>query len=92
MTDNTFFVLRRVCIYHFMCIGAVVTFLKSLNNNGGNVLFFWTPISIQLGIFLAVGLQECLSLLSWRRIRGLLLSLLDGLRLFMGAEEMQLPI
>ncbi|KAI0159220.1 hypothetical protein BJ166DRAFT_529653 [Pestalotiopsis sp. NC0098] len=81
-----------VCIYHFMCIGAVVTFLKSLSNNGGNVLFFWTPISFQLGIFIAVGLQECAAVVSWRRTRGFLLSFLNGLRLLFGAEDERLPI
>lgn len=81
-----------ICIYHLICIGAVAAFLNSLYNGDRISWFLWTPFVIQLGIFLAAGIQECLSLVSWRKIRGLLLSFLDGLRLLLGAEEMRLPI
>ncbi|ETS82722.1 hypothetical protein PFICI_04598 [Pestalotiopsis fici W106-1] len=68
-----------------------MTFLSSLQPGSSNTLFLWTPIGIQTGILVAVGLQECASMVSWRKIRGLILSTLEGLRVFMGAEDSQLP-
>lgn len=80
------------CVYHLICIGAILAFFSYLNSGYANILSFWTPFAIQLGIFLAVGFQECASVVSWRKVRGLFLSFLDGLRLLMGAEDERLPL
>lgn len=84
--------LRRTCIYHLLCIGAVVKFFKSLHSGDENTLFLWLPIAIQLGIFLAAGVQQCTQMISWRRVRGLILSFLKGLLNVMGADEPELPV
>ncbi|KAF3020590.1 hypothetical protein E8E14_010048 [Neopestalotiopsis sp. 37M] len=79
------------CIYHLSCVGVILFFFSSLHTGDSNALFLWIPIGTHVGILAAVGLQECASMISWRKIRGLLLSFLEGLRVLMGAEEVQLP-
>lgn len=68
-----------------------MAFLSSLLPSSGNALFLWTPIGTQVGILFAVGLQECASKISWRRIRRLVLSFLEGLLELMGAGEPRIP-
>jgi hypothetical protein len=86
--------IYSTCVYHLICIATTLGYLSYLHNNNSKngTLFLWTPFAVQIGIFLAVGLQECASVLSWRKFRGVLLSFLDGLRLLMGAEDDRLPI
>lgn len=81
----------RTCIYHLLCVGVILFFFSSLHAGNSNALFLWTPIGTHIGILAAVGLQECASMISWRTVRGLLLSFLEGLRVLMGAEEVRLP-
>ncbi|ETS82723.1 hypothetical protein PFICI_04599 [Pestalotiopsis fici W106-1] len=85
---------HRICFYHLIIIGATLAFLGYLHNGNYNakISFLWTPFTIQVGILLAVGLQECASVVSWRNFRRLLLSFLDGLRLLMGAQDEHLPL
>lgn len=69
-----------------------MAFLSFLHPGAGNALFLWTPIATQVGILLAAGLQECASMVSWRRIRRLVLSFLEGLLELMGAGEPRIPL
>ncbi|KAI0159219.1 hypothetical protein BJ166DRAFT_325461 [Pestalotiopsis sp. NC0098] len=79
------------CVYHLICVGATMAFLSSILPNSGNTFFLWTPIGTQVGILLAIGLRECILMISWRRIRRLVLSFLEGLQELMGVEGPRLP-
>ncbi|KAI0159221.1 hypothetical protein BJ166DRAFT_529656 [Pestalotiopsis sp. NC0098] len=79
------------CFYYLVCVGATMSFFVTLRAGDRDTLFLWIPIGTQMGIFLGSGIYECIRLISWRGIRDLMLSFLDGLRLLMGAEEVRLP-
>lgn len=81
----------RSCVYHLFCIGAIIAFFNSLRTSNTKSLFLWVPLGTQIGILVAVGLQECASIV-WRNILSLLLSLLDGLRGLMGTQQCLLPL
>lgn len=80
--SNRVHTVSSTCVYHLLCICAVAAFLNTLGVQVSDTFVFCAPITIQLGIFLAVGLQEC-ALALGSRFRTLLLSLLDALQLLM---------
>lgn len=60
-----------------------MNFFDSLHDNEDETLFLWMPLAIQIGMFLAVCVQECAAFL-WSQVRVLLLQLLlenDGPRM-----------
>lgn len=69
----------RTCFYHLLCIGAVAALLSTLQAESSDISVY-IPMATQIGIILAIGLQQC-ALVLCRRVRRLLLSLLDALQL-----------
>ncbi|KAI1377525.1 hypothetical protein F4677DRAFT_39182 [Hypoxylon crocopeplum] len=60
-------------VYYLICIAITLAFFASLRTIDSNSLYLWVPICVDLGIFVGIGVVECVSLCSRARVRQFLL-------------------